>query len=214
MTRIQYAGLVVACFFGSLVAGLLFDTDSKIDARAKDAEFATVQVRRLTLVDKAGTTKADLFPTKEGGSALILYDDHGNHRLSLSTIADGSPEVSLYDASGKTRAQIGLDQKAWPMLLLNDREENAVWMAPGYRPAAKDEKPLSEKQRWELLRKGMTQRQVLEILGNPQLASFSGTKGLRWHWGVRSFGAEIQSDGWVSFELAALKTWSSPYDSK
>lgn len=215
MSTLRYVGLLIACFVGSLTANLLFNDGSPVQAKSDDAEFGTVEAREFKLIDKSGNKRAHLFGNKEKGASFVLYDEDNRHRIALSTVAGGVPEVSLFDGRGKTRATMSLDSKGWPHLLINDAEENAVWMAPGYHPAQKDDKPVSEKDRWGSLRKGMTQKQVLELLGNPQLSAFSGSQGLIWYWGVSGMSAvKIDADGWIQFDGATVKSWQSPYEGK
>ncbi len=215
MSLLRYLGLLVAAFAGGYVAQFVQPT-SAVSAADKDGEFQTLTARTFELHDKTGGKKAALFNTKEGGASFVMYDSNGSPRVLLSTLSTGSPVVQLFDGSKSCRASMELDAKGWGNLLIRDQKGNPVWIAPDYAPAQQGQTLTTEKDRWSSLRKGMSQEEVLRLLGNPQVAEFGG-KGLRWVYGVRGFSGVggAKGDGSVSFDQQGLVSgWSSPFDGK
>jgi hypothetical protein len=97
---------------------------------------------RISFDDSKGQIRADIKLDSDGEPIISLNDENGDPRLSLSVLGgaprimfhdqeelrlalgtDPAPSLEIYDAKGIARVGIGLDQSDFPILVLNDPEE-------------------------------------------------------------------------------------------
>jgi len=112
-----------------------------LTGQGKDKEPQDLVVRSLTVVDKDGKRRAELFTNPAGSPFLTLKTRDGQIRAMISATAGGSA-VGLYDPDGKTRAYLETTTYGSPSLTLYDgkgslgkRRVQLSGGASGFEPA-------------------------------------------------------------------------------
>ncbi|MHC4138098.1 MAG: hypothetical protein ACYS0K_24425 [Planctomycetota bacterium] len=116
--------------------------------QAKDKEPPDLVVRSLTMKDKDGRTRAQLWMFLDKVH-LDLCDVRGRARATLSLMKDGSPSLRFCDSNRKARLRIGAERRVGPFLDLSDKDgktratlgltafalrdanRKVIWKAPG-----------------------------------------------------------------------------------
>lgn len=84
--------------------------------RAAGEEIAT---SKLSLVDKAGGTRAILSVVEGFGPSLVIYGENGKAGAALAFPAEG-PTLAMYDRNGQLRLRLATIEGTGPSLVLND----------------------------------------------------------------------------------------------
>lgn len=84
----------------------------------------------ITMVDPKGNNRVAIGTEKDGSSPSIsLWDKKRQASLGLILYEDHSPMLMVTDKNGKQRLIMGVDGGS-PKMVINDKEEKAVWTAP------------------------------------------------------------------------------------
>jgi hypothetical protein len=174
----------------------------------------SVDAEVFRLVDSNGRLRASLF-MGEGGPCLGFLDEAGKTRADLIVTKDGTA-FFLRDANGTARVVMGATG-AGQGFSLADARGKEIWSAPPVieaqrqlEPPRKTEpppasEPWKNKDNWSRLQEGMTEAQVLSILGPPTGRDTYSALGIT-HLSYGSYNTYVDIDA----KTRRVKNWRAP----